>query len=153
MKTCAGARIPIQIGTDLVAEARCWPTPTRTASSTPSSKPSAPPGWSPRPLWGTPQNTRWLRAWGDAHGLALVEDCSHAQRDRETWHAARLEHLLAGVPGIGLLTPTGPDRVGTFYAISDLRRLDTTLARWSRQPKVAEFHDALQTTARDLGET
>lgn len=31
-------------------------------------------------------------------------------------HAARLEQLLAGQPGIRMLTPTGSDRTATFYA-------------------------------------
>ncbi|TDD89508.1 aminotransferase class V-fold PLP-dependent enzyme [Actinomadura darangshiensis] len=164
-------------------------------------------------MWGAPQNTRRLRAWCDARGLALVEDCSHAHgatrdgvsvgeladaacwslqghktitageggilttphrgvyekatllghfnkralaevrtesplyrfadtglglkyrahplglamaevylRRLDDWllarqrHAARLEHLLAGRAGIGVLTPTGSDRTATFYA-------------------------------------
>lgn len=29
-------------------------------------------------MWGSPQDMRAVRAWCDAHDLALVEDCSHA---------------------------------------------------------------------------
>ncbi|MUN40530.1 DegT/DnrJ/EryC1/StrS family aminotransferase [Actinomadura litoris] len=164
-------------------------------------------------MWGNPQNCRRLRAWCDARGLMMVEDCSHAHgavregvsvgelADAACWslqgrktitageggilttphqevyekatllghfnkralagvraesplyrfaetglglkyrahplgvamaevylrrldgwlavrrrHAARLVHLLAGVPGIDVLTPVGADRVATFYA-------------------------------------
>ncbi|GAA2096237.1 DegT/DnrJ/EryC1/StrS family aminotransferase [Actinomadura alba] len=164
-------------------------------------------------MWGNPQATRRLRAWCDHHGLALIEDCSHAhgaardgvsvgeladaacwslqgrktitageggilttgQREvyekatllghfnkraitevreesplhrfaetglglkyrahplglamaevylsrLDSWltcrdqHAAYLESVLAGLPGISVLTPTRPDRLATFYA-------------------------------------
>jgi perosamine synthetase len=164
-------------------------------------------------MWGHPHDTRPVRAWCDAHGLALIEDCSHAHgasrdgisvgeladvacwslqgnktitageggilttprrelyekatllghfnkralaelradsplyryaetglglkyrahplglamaevylRRLDDWlavrrgHAARLEHLLAGRPGIGVLTPTGTGHSATFYA-------------------------------------
>ncbi|WP_165978107.1 hypothetical protein [Actinomadura darangshiensis] len=41
----------------------------------------------------------------------------------------------------------------SLHVLSELRRLDAALSQsWNRQPKVAEFRDALRTTARDLGE-
>ncbi|GAA4231265.1 hypothetical protein GCM10022254_27970 [Actinomadura meridiana] len=189
-------------------------------------------------MWGNPQNTRRLRDWCNARGLALVEDCSHAHgaardgvsvgeladaacwslqgrktitageggilttphreiyekanllghfnkrasaevraesplyrfaetglglkyrahplglamaevylRRLDDWlrtrerHAARLEHLLAGRAGIGVLTPTGPDRSATFYAFV-----------FTVDPKTAGFsRDALLRTLRRCG--
>ncbi|MEV4179957.1 aminotransferase class I/II-fold pyridoxal phosphate-dependent enzyme [Streptosporangium canum] len=164
-------------------------------------------------MWGHPQDTVRLRAFCDQHGLALIEDCSHAHgasRDGisvgeladvaawslqgkkvitageggimttshrevyeranllghfakravtevnpasplyqyaetglglklrshplglamaevylsrlDSWlaakqdHATRLEEAIAGTPGVRILTPTGPDHVGTLYA-------------------------------------
>ncbi|MGH3242002.1 MAG: DegT/DnrJ/EryC1/StrS family aminotransferase [Spirillospora sp.] len=178
-------------------------------------------------MWGNPQNTRRLRAWCDARGLTMVEDCSHAHgavrdgisvgeladaacwslqgrktitageggilttphqdvyekatllghfnkralaevrtespldrfaetglglkyrahpvglamaevylRRLDDWlttrqrHAARLEHVLAGLPGIGVLTPTGPDRIATFYAF--VFTIDPAVAGFTR---------------------
>lgn len=178
-------------------------------------------------MWGNPQNTRRLRDWCNARGLALVVDCSHAHgavrdgvsvgeladaacwslqgrktitageggilttphrevyekatllghfnkralaevrtesplyrfaetglglkyrahplglamaevylRRLDDWllarqhHAARLENLLAGRAGIGVLTPTGPDRTATFYAF--VFTIDPQAAGFSR---------------------
>jgi perosamine synthetase len=186
-------------------------------------------------MWGNPQNTRRLRAWCDARGLALVEDCSHAHgasrsgvsvgelADAACWslqgrktitageggilttghrelyekatllghfnkralaevghqsplyrfaetglglkyrahplglamaevyllrlddwlatrhqHAARLEQTLAGQPGIGVLTPTGPDRIATFYAF--VFTVDPATAGFTRDDLLRVLH-------------
>lgn len=52
-------------------------------------------------------------------GLAMAEVYLRRLDDWLTTrqrHAARLEQALAGRPGLRVLTPTGPDRLATFYA-------------------------------------
>jgi perosamine synthetase len=67
-------------------------------------------------MWGDPQDTRTLRAWCDAHDLALVEDCSHAHGARRNgvsvgeladlacWSLQGRKTITAGEGGI-LTTP------------------------------------------------
>ncbi|MEV5826489.1 DegT/DnrJ/EryC1/StrS family aminotransferase [Spirillospora sp. NPDC052242] len=67
-------------------------------------------------MWGNPQNTRRLREWCDARGLALVEDCSHAHgaardgvsvgelADAACWSLQGRKAITAGEGGI-LTTP------------------------------------------------
>ncbi|WP_141575919.1 helix-turn-helix transcriptional regulator [Actinomadura sp. WMMA1423] len=64
-------------------------------------------------------------------------------------HAADRAPDAAAIAGLGALTEAS--RVRSLHALRDLHRLDTSLTSWRSQPKVSEFHDALQTAARDLG--
>lgn len=66
-----------------------------------------------------------------------------------TAHAADQAPDAAAIAGLGALTETS--RARSVHALGELRRLDMTLSRrWNRQPKVAEFRDALHATVREL---
>lgn len=66
-------------------------------------------------------------------------------------HAADHAPDAAAIAGLGALNETS--RARSVHALGELRRLDAALSRrWNRQPKVAEFRDALRATARDLGQ-
>ncbi len=74
-------------------------------------------------------------------GLAMAEvylrRLDHWLTVRER-HAARLEHLLSGLPGIGVLTPTGPDRTATFYAF--VFTIDPVVAGFTRDDLLRTLH-------------
>jgi dTDP-4-amino-4,6-dideoxygalactose transaminase len=53
-------------------------------------------------------------------------------------HAARLEAVLAGRPGIRVLTPTGPDRTATFYAF--VFTIDPKQAGFTRDDLIRVLH-------------
>ncbi|TMQ90010.1 hypothetical protein ETD83_37325 [Actinomadura soli] len=64
-------------------------------------------------------------------------------------HAADRAPDAAAIAGLGALTETR--RARSLHALTELDRLDSTLSRtWSKQPKVREFHRALQAAASDL---